>query len=144
LIKYHERDAGNADIVINLHHHYRHVHYLDISMPPEATQMIKDQAEWATPSILAAQVRKIYPQISTAQVYNAWKALSEVHWRRGDLQIPSAKKLLGEFGEEVDIFKPQHIPEGVEILAWGMKKIAERLNGKIVEVGMDATCRLKS
>ena len=48
--------------------------------------------------------------------------------------------LLKELGDKVDIFEPHHIPEGVEILAWGMKKIAKPLTGKIVEVGMDATC----
>jgi len=49
-------------------------------------------------------------------------------------------KLLKEFGDEADIFEPKHVPEGVEILAWGMKKIAGPLKGKIIEVGMDATC----
>lgn len=139
-IKYRERDVKDAYVVIVLHHHFRHVHYLDVSMPPGATQIIQDQSEWATPSVLSTQIRKMYPTVSAAQVYNTWKDLSEVHWRREDLQIPSAMKLLAEFKDEVDIFRPKDIPEGVEILAWGMKKIAGKLKGKILEVGMDATC----
>ena len=132
--------SGNAYIVILLHHHLKHVRYVDVSMPLEAMLMIQDQGEWAVPSVLAAQVQKIHPQVSAAQVYNTWREVSEVHWRRDDLQIPSATKLLKEFGDEVDIFDPKDVPDGVEILAWEMKKIARQLKGKIIEVGMDATC----
>jgi hypothetical protein len=32
------------------------------------------------------------------------------------------------------------IPEGVEILVWGMRKIATPLKGKVIEIGMDVTC----
>jgi hypothetical protein len=31
------------------------------------------------------------------------------------------------------------IPEGVDILAWGMKKIAVLLKGMVIKIGMDAT-----
>lgn len=109
-------------------------------MPPEAMEMIQAQVEWATPSDLMSKVREVFPNVSSAQVYNAWRALSETYWRRDDMQISSAQKLLAEFDDEVDIFEPTCIPEGVEILAWGMKKIAKPLTGKIVEIGMDATC----
>jgi hypothetical protein len=109
-------------------------------MPPEAMQMVNEQAEWDMPSDLATKVRLAYPQVSTAQVYNAWKAVSETYWQRDHLQIPSTRKLLVEFSDDVDIFEPKNILEGVEMLAWGMKKIAERLKGKVVEIGMDATC----
>jgi len=141
---YREKSAQNAYIIIHLHHHFKHVHYVDVSMPPEAMQMIEEQAEWATPSVLATQVRKLHSRVSMDQVYKAWRALSETHWRRDDLQIPSAKKLLDEYADEVDIFELNNVPDGVEILAWGMKKIVKPLEGKVVEVGMDATCTLKS
>ena len=78
-----------------------------------------------------------------AQVYKAWRAVSETSWRHDNLQIPSTRKLLAKFDDDVDIFEPENISEGTEILAWGMKKIAEPLKGKVVEVGMDATCRRK-
>jgi hypothetical protein len=50
-------------------------------------------------------------------------------------------KALAEYGNDIDIFAAVDVPEGVEILAWGMKHIAEPLRGKIVEIGMDATCK---
>jgi hypothetical protein len=139
-VTYGEKKGGNAYINIRLHHHFKHVHYVDVAMPPEAMQMVNEQAEWVMPSDLATKVRLAYPQVSTAQVYNAWKAVSETYWQRDHLQIPSTRKLLVEFSDDVDIFEPKNIPEGAEMLAWGMKKIAERLKGKVVEIGMDATC----
>lgn len=144
LIKYRERNAKNAYVVIILHHNFRHVNYIDVAMPEGATRLIQDQAEWAVPSTLVTRIRKIYPQVSAAQIYNAWRELSETYWRRDELQIPSAIKLLKEFSNEVDLFEPKNIPEGVEILAWGMKKIAEPLRGKVLEVAMDATCMYSS
>ena len=96
-----------------------------------------------TPSTLETRIRKIYP-VSSAQVYNVWRELNETYWRRDELQIPSEIKLLKEFSNEADLFEPKDIPEGVEILLWGMKKIAEPLRGKILEVGMDATCTYAS
>jgi hypothetical protein len=140
LVTYGEKNMGNAYIIISLHHHFKHVHYVDVAMPLEAMQMVNEQAEWVMPSDLATIVRLAYPQVSTAQVYNAWKAVSETHWRRDNLQIPSTRKLLVEFSDDVDIFKPENVPDGAEMLAWGMKKIAGPLKGKVVEIGMDATC----
>jgi len=48
--------------------------------------------------------------------------------------------LLAEYRDDVNIFEPVGIPNGVEMLTWGMKQIAEPLKGKVVEIGMDATC----
>jgi len=48
--------------------------------------------------------------------------------------------LLAEYGDDVDIFEPVGLPEGIEMLAWGMKQIAEPLKGKVAEIGIDATC----
>jgi hypothetical protein len=140
-ITYWEKKAGSPYIVINLQHHFKRVHYVDISMPPEAMQMIEEHVEWLAPSAMVSKVRSAYPQVSNAQITTAWRELSKIHWHRDDLQLPSAKKLLAEYGDEVDIFEIENLPEGVEMLAWGMKKIAERLKGKIVEVAMDATCK---
>jgi hypothetical protein len=66
--------------------------------------------------------------------------MSEGLWKRDRTQLPSAKMLLEEFGEDVEVFDID-IPEGVEQLAWGMKKIAEPLREKVVEIGIDATCK---
>jgi hypothetical protein len=110
-------------------------------MPPEAMQMIQEQVEWLTPSTMATKVRSAYPSLTTAQIYKAWHALSQIFWRRAEAQLESAKALLTEYNDEVDIFEPSNIPDGVEILAWGMKRIAGPLRGKVIEIGMDATCK---
>ena len=140
LITYQEKKAGNPYIFINIQHHFRHIIYVDIALPPEAAKLIEDQVEWFTPSAIVSKIWATYPQVSAAQVYNAWHELSQTHWRHDNLQLPSATKLLEEFKDEVDVFKPMRVPDGVEILAWGMKKIAAPLKGKVVEIGMDATC----
>jgi hypothetical protein len=44
----------------------------------------------------------------------------------------------------VDTFEPVSVPEGVEMLVWGMKKIAGPLTGKVFEIGMDANCEYAS
>ena len=51
------------------------------------------------------RIRKIYSQVSSAQIYNVWRELSETYWRRDNLQISSAIKLLKEFSNEVDLFE---------------------------------------
>jgi hypothetical protein len=110
-------------------------------MPPEALQIIQEQAEWLTPGAMAAKIQSAYPQVTTSQIHAAWREQSKTYWRRDDDQLTSARKLLAEYGEDVDIFEPVGVPEGVEILAWGMKQIAEPLRRKVVEIGMDATCK---
>jgi len=44
-------------MIINLHHHFKHVHYVDVSMPPEAIQMIEEQVAWLTSSDMASKVQ---------------------------------------------------------------------------------------
>jgi hypothetical protein len=126
--------------MINLEHHVKHVLYVDVTMPPTALQMIEEQAEWSTPATMAAKIQSIHPQVTMKQIHAAWRGLSQVHWHRDDAQLPSAQKLLGEYGDDVDIFELVNLPDGVEILAWGMKRIAEPLRGRVVEISIDATC----
>jgi hypothetical protein len=111
-------------------------------MPPEVLQIIQEQGEWSTPSAMVTKIQATYPQITTSQIYSAWKEFSETFWRREDAQLPSARTLLAEVSDDVDIFEPVGVPEDVEILAWAMKRIAEPLRGKVVEIGIDATCKL--
>ncbi|KAF8889149.1 hypothetical protein CPB84DRAFT_1749343 [Gymnopilus junonius] len=139
LVKYKRNKKGGQDIFIRLQHHVSHVLYSDVRMPPEALQIIQEQAEWSTPSAMAAKIQVTYPHVTTNQIHAAWRELSETFWRREDAQLPSAKTLLAEFSDDVDIFEPVGVPEGVEMLAWGMKRIAEPLRGKVVEIGIDAT-----
>jgi hypothetical protein len=57
------------------------------------------------------------------------------------MQLSSVELLLKKFPDEVEIFDIE-VVEGVEQLAWGMKKILESLKGKVVEIGIDAMCEL--
>ena len=81
-----------------------------------------------------------YPLISTNQIHTAWTMMSETPWKRDREQLPSVKVLLGELKDDVAILD---LPatEGVEQIAWVMKNIVAPLRGKIVEIGIDATCK---
>lgn len=134
------KNSGKLHITIKLQHHFKYVLYFDVAMPPEAHEMIEEQVEWLKPATMVSKVQSSYPQVTAAQVHTAWRELSKVHWLRDKEQIPSASKLLNEFGHNVDIFEPSNIPEGVEMVAWGMKRIGCLLKGRILEIGLDATC----
>ena len=66
--------------------------------------------------------------------------MSETLWKRDKEQLPSVKLLLGELEDDVAILDLPGM-DGVEQIAWAMKKVVEPLRGKIVEIGMDATCK---
>jgi hypothetical protein len=104
-------------------------------MPPAAAEVIRANLEWSTSAALVSQIQALYPNVSGKQVHATWSKMSETLWKREDLQLPSAKTLLKDFEDDVDT------ADGVEQLCWGMKKIASRLKGSIVEVGIDATCK---
>ena len=140
-VTYKRNKIGGQDIFIRLQHHISHVLYSDVQMPPEVLQTIQEQAEWSTPSAMAAKIQSAYPQVTTNQINAAWRELSKTYWQRDNDQLTSARKLLAEYEGEADVFELTGIPEGVEILAWGMKQIAEPLRGKVVEIGIDATCK---
>lgn len=54
------------------------------------------------------------------------------------MQLPLAKKLLKEFGVDVEVFEV-NVTEGVQILCWGMNKMLVKLKWKAAEMGIDAT-----
>ena len=66
--------------------------------------------------------------------------MSKVMWKRAKDQMESAKLLLEEYPDDVDIFRI-NVAEGVHQICWGMKRIADHLKGKVVEIGIDATCQ---
>lgn len=107
-------------VTVSIAHHHRHPKYLDVSMPPEALDIIRDNLEWSTPSEIARRVKSLYPAVTSVQVHHAWTELSEVSWKRGDAQLPSAEKLLKELAAsgDVDIFQVE-VPDGVEMVCWG-------------------------
>ena len=69
--------------------------------------------------------------------------MSETLWKREREQLPSVKILLGELRDDVQVLDVPRM-EGVEQIAWVMKKVMLPLEGKIVEVGIDATCKWRS
>jgi hypothetical protein len=109
-------------------------------MPPEAAALIRENLEWSSPSSLVGKIQSTFPAVSAVQVHSAWTTMSETLWKRDKMQLPSVKVLLTEYKNDVDVFE---IPteDGIEQVAWGMRKIAERLQGKVAEIGMDATCK---
>ncbi|KAJ7238382.1 hypothetical protein C8J57DRAFT_1566088 [Mycena rebaudengoi] len=138
------KDANQLNVTVQLKHVAGHIIYNDVTMPRAALDMIRENVEWLTPVAMVSKVQATFPKVSAAQVHRAWTEMSEIFWRRDDAQLPSAEKLLHEHGDDVDVFRPEDVPEGVEMLCWGMKKIAGPLRGKIVEIGVDATYNTNS
>ncbi|KAJ7221804.1 hypothetical protein C8J57DRAFT_1253883 [Mycena rebaudengoi] len=133
-----KRNSGKKTVRVRLNHHEYHVHYYDVAMPSEAVGIIRENLEWTTPNSMVGKVQERFPHVTSGQIHRAWTDMSEMLWKRDSAQLPSATTLLEEYGEEVDVLDV-HPAEGVEQLAWVMKKIAEPLRGKIVEIGIDTT-----
>ncbi|KAJ7086004.1 hypothetical protein B0H15DRAFT_950602 [Mycena belliarum] len=93
---------------------------------------------------MVTKVQAVFPTVTAAQIRRAWMELSEPYWRFDNDQLLSTKKMLEEHTDDIDIFEPQNVPEGVEMMCWGMKKIATPLKGKVVEIGVDATYNTNS
>ena len=55
------------------------------------------------------------------------------------MQLPSGEILLKEYGDDVDVFDIP-VEDGVQQPCWGMKKIAAKLKGKVVEIRIHVTC----
>ena len=127
-------------VSVQIQHHERHLPYYDVAMPPEAADIICENLEWTTLVSIIPKVQAAYPQVTRKQVHWAWMEMSEVLWKRDHMQLPFAKMLLEEFDDDVDVFEID-VAEGVQQLCWGMKKILAHLKGKVVKIGMDATCK---
>ncbi len=137
-------DKDGSDIIaIRMCHLHPHIPYYDVSLPSGATEIIRENLEWSTPSSLVGPIQEKYPHVTAQQIHKAWTTMSEILWKRDQDQMVSAKLLLEKMGDDVDVFNAQ-APDGVKLLCWGMKKIAESLQGKVVEVGLDATCTFSS
>jgi len=136
--------TGGTDrvVTVKLHHHDDHILYYDVEMPSGALEMIHDNLEWSTPNSLVPKIQDAYPTVSAKQIHAAWSEMSETLWKRDQYQLPSAKILLKEYSDDVDVFDIQ-VAEGVEQLCWGMKKILSQMKRKVVEIGIDATCTYK-
>ncbi|KAF8220747.1 hypothetical protein L208DRAFT_1382540 [Tricholoma matsutake] len=118
---YRQDKDSTYHITINLQHHIKHVLYVDVCMPLEALQMIQEQAEWSTPATMATKIQSIYPQVTTMQIHAAWRKLSQQYWHHDKMQLPSAKKLLAKYGDDVDIFELEKLLR----LGWMQHAMAE-------------------
>jgi hypothetical protein len=125
-------------IEVDISHHEKHPAYEDISMPAKAIAMVL-QRLWTTPAIIATEVQRDFPEVKTSQIYYVWRNESERLWMRDKDPMKSAVTLLGEYPQEVEVFKIEPI-EGVVALAWGLTSVARCLTD-VVEVAMDATCK---
>lgn len=67
--------------------------------------------------------------------------MSEEIWRRDPDAVKSAKILMMDHAEAVDLLDIV-VEEGVDQLAWVMKGVVGPLRGKVAEIAVDATCEL--
>ncbi|KAJ8581585.1 hypothetical protein M405DRAFT_846948 [Rhizopogon salebrosus TDB-379] len=100
-------------VSINIKHHEVHIPYYDVAMPPDAIRIIQDQLEWSTPSALALKIQALYPHMTASQVHFAWSKMSEILWKKDPDQLTSAKILLDEFDQDIEVFDIE-VAEGVE------------------------------
>jgi hypothetical protein len=126
-------------VTVWLEHHAKHPPYYDVSLPPEAAALIRENLEWCSPHEVAKKVLQAYPSITANQVHTAWTTMSETLWKRSKDQLPSVKLLLRELESDVALLDLPGM-EGVEQVAWVLKGVVSPLQGKIVEIGIDATC----
>ena len=91
------------------------------------------------PVSITPKVQAAFPQVTPKQVHTAWTQMSEMLWKRDNMQMPLAKLLLEELKDEVDLFDIKLL-EGVEQVAWGIKPILRKLQDEVVEIGIDVTC----
>jgi hypothetical protein len=131
---------GYRKITILLNHQ-NHKPYYDVTMPPEAIALIRENLEWTTPVSMVAQIQALYPNVTPSQIHRAWTDMSETLWKREKDQLSSAKTLLNGYKDDVDVFDID-VQDGLQQLCWGMKKILTELKGKVVEIAVDATCKL--
>ncbi|KAK7439562.1 hypothetical protein VKT23_017491 [Stygiomarasmius scandens] len=130
-------------ITIRFQHEKNHQPYYDVELPKQAIDIIRDNLEHCTPSSLVPVIQRDFPNVTAAQIYRAWSTMSEELWKRDPDQMTSAKMLLEELGDDVDILETV-TSDGVEQLAWTMKKIMGPLRGTTVEVALDATYNTNS
>ena len=136
------RGSGGTTHTISIwvEHHSWHIPYYNVDLPSKAAEMIWENLEWTCPSEIAKKVQMTHLSVTASQIYRAWMTMSEILWKRDLDQLTSVRTLLGEFDDDVDILRLLAI-EGAIQVAWVIKDIVGLLQGKIVEVGINATCK---
>ncbi|KAJ6618385.1 hypothetical protein B0H10DRAFT_1947572 [Mycena sp. CBHHK59/15] len=108
-----QNNEDMLDVMVQLKHAGKHVGYVDVSMPVEALDMIRENIEWLTPVAMVTKVQAAFPSVTAAQIHRAWMEESKPFWRFDNDQLLSTKKLLEEHTDDIDIFELTDIPEGL-------------------------------
>ncbi|KAK7456463.1 hypothetical protein VKT23_010712 [Stygiomarasmius scandens] len=137
------KDKTKTLVTIRFRHGQNHQAYYDVELPRQAIETIRDNLDHCTPNSLVPVIQWDFPNVTAAQIYRAWSTMSEELWKRDPDQMTSAKMLLEELGDDVDVLETV-TADGVEQLAWTMKKVIEPLRGMTVEVALDATYNTNS
>ena len=134
-------DPTHQKVRLALWHDAKHVPYVNVDMPPATSEFIREHL-YTAPVTLVPEVTHRWPQVSSKQVYTAWRLHTEILWKRQNDQKQSARELLKEFETAgcVDRWELE-VPEGVEAFAWGMSNIARQLKDQVIEIAFDATCK---
>jgi len=134
-------DREAQTLRITLSHSQNHTPYFDVSIPPKAVDIIRDNIDWALPNDITGKIQSQHPHVTEKQITTVWTRFAQSSWKQNPKdQMDSARQLLKEFSEEVDVFEVDE-EKGVDQLAWGMRKIATKIGTSLVEVGLDATCK---
>jgi len=128
--------------VVVVEHQMKHIPYVQVEMPAGASEFIRENL-FSSPAALFPEVIQQWPSVTAKQVYWAWTAHSEVLWRKREDQKQSVKELMEELKDRVEKWELD-VPDGVVAIAWGVRQIARRLKGQVVEIAFDATCKLIS
>jgi len=132
---------GIESLRVILLHSQHHTPYFDVSIPPEAIDIIRDNIDWALPNDIVGKVQSQFQHVTAKQITTIWTKFAQGSWKRNPKdQMDSARQLLQEFSEEVDLFEVDE-EKGVDQLAWGMRTIAKKIGSGLIEVGLDATCK---
>ncbi|KAJ3745580.1 hypothetical protein DFH05DRAFT_1396638, partial [Lentinula detonsa] len=123
----HLSDTDTKHISVRVKHYKKHIPYYDVSMPEEATEIIRDNLLTSTPNSLVHQIQSLHPQVSAQQIHSAWSVMSQQLWKRDKDQLTSAKLLMEEHAEIIDVFTAV-TEHGVTQVSWGVKPIAETIN----------------
>ena len=102
--------------------------------------MIQENLEWTCPSEITKKVQMTHLSITMSQIYRAWTTMSKMLWKRHLNQLTSVHTLLSKFDDDVDILRLPAIEGAIQVV-WVMKDIVGLLQGKIIKVGIDATCK---
>ncbi|EGO20838.1 hypothetical protein SERLADRAFT_417908 [Serpula lacrymans var. lacrymans S7.9] len=86
--------SGTRVVTIRLKHEQRHKPYYDVTIPPKAIQIIRNNIEWSTPVSITPKVQALYPHITGKQVHRAWTEMGEVLWKKDPVQLISVYILL--------------------------------------------------